>query len=202
MPDVIHISFIDAHKNPLFLSTSYYKGIFSICQIHWFFTHPLLYFENILRLGGIFMLFDKNGYYMMLPKSNLDYDFAVDIMGEKMPTSLDLYTPEEGLRRGNLFKREYRPYKNYIPREITVSNAREKSLLEIQKLDFAITDLNLYLDLNPRDQEAYKLFSKYTKECDLKKEEYKRTYGPILLDGLTDEYEWSMGVWPWEEGRM
>lgn len=149
------------------------------------------------------MLFDKNGYYMMLPKKNdLDYDFAIDIMGESNPTSLDLYSPEEALRRGNLFRNQYRPYKNYTPAELKVSNERERSLLEIQKLAFAIDDLNLYLDLNPTDREAYRLFSKYTKECDAKKEEYKRKFGPVLLDQLTDEYEWSMGVWPWEEGRM
>lgn len=152
-----------------------------------------------------FMLFDKNGYYMVLPKTETkdkDYDFAIDIMGGEKVDSCDLYSLDEALRRGNLYKNLYRPYKNYEPRVLVVANEREKALLEIQKLDFAITDLNLYLDLNPMDREAYRLFSKYVKECDSKKEEYKKVFGPIMLDQLTDEYEWSMGVWPWEEGRM
>ena len=31
-----------------------------------------------------------------------------------------------------------------------------------------------------------------------KKEEYTAVYGPLCLDDLTEEWEWSKGVWPWE----
>jgi len=150
------------------------------------------------------MLFDKDGFYMIASTKD-DYDFAIDIMpiSEGMSgTKENLYDPKEGLRRGNLFPKLYDPYMNYEPREIKVRTEREKCLLEIQRLDFAINDLNLYLDIYPNDREAYRLFSKYVEECKMKKENYKRIYGPLMLDEITDDYEWGTGVWPWEEGGM
>jgi len=79
---------------------------------------------------------------------------------------------------------------------------RERRLYEIQKLNFAINDLNLYLDLNPNDMTAFKTFRTYVTECNKKKEDYTKIFGPLTLDEVTDEYEWSTGVWPWEEGGM
>lgn len=151
------------------------------------------------------MLFDKNGFYL-IGTSDANYDFALDIMNgktdlKKMPV-LDVYDPSEALKRGNLFPHLYKPYKSCEPASIKVSTEREKCLLEIQKLDFAINDLNLYLDLNPDDEKMYYLMCKYVEESKCKKDEYKRLYGPLMLDDLTDEYEWSKSIWPWEEGRM
>ncbi len=151
------------------------------------------------------MLFDKNGFYMIdTPKK--DYDFAIDIMTGNTDNlsskSVDLYNLDEGFRRGNAFPKLYRPYKNYEPGQVKVRSEREKCLLEIQKLDFFITDLNLYLDIHPDDMGAYRLFKEYVEACRKKKDEYKKIYGPLLLDQLTDEYEWSSSVWPWERKGM
>ncbi len=145
------------------------------------------------------MLFDKNGFYMLAPSEN--YDFGIDFLpyaNEKTNT----YNPTEALRRGNLFPKLYKPYKNYEPGEVKVYTEREKCLLEIQKLDFVINDLNLYLDINPDDKAMYKKFMECVEECRKKKDEYKRIYGPLVLDDLTNEYEWSTGVWPWERKGM
>lgn len=147
------------------------------------------------------MLFDKNGIYYMPIKKDLDYDFAIDIMGEKDSAS-NLFDLETALQKGNLFKDLYKPYKSYTPRTIKVNTAREKCLLEIQELDFSIGDLNLYLDLYPDDLEAFTLFSKLTREYLKKTAEYASTFGPLTLDQTGSEYEWSKGVWPWEEGGM
>lgn len=150
------------------------------------------------------MLFDKNGFYMVEQNIN-DYDFAIDIMNGQVPTvnkGVEIYDLKEALRRGNLFPKLYDPYKNYVPREIKVNTEREKCLLEIQELDFAISDLNLYLDNYPCDKQAYDLFKKYTEECKKKKEYYTKVFGPLVLSELTDEYEWSTGVWPWEGSGM
>lgn len=153
------------------------------------------------------MLFDKNGIYYMddAPKF---YDFAIDIMNNndnKMDMStntIKLYNIDEALKRGNAFPTLYDEYKNYSPSEIRVNNGREALLLEIQKLDFSINDLNLYLDLNPSDNYTYQIFKKYVNECKQKKEEYTKQYGPLVLDNLTEKWTWSVGVWPWEEGNM
>lgn len=146
------------------------------------------------------MLFDKNGFYMVEQSKN-DYDFAIDIIGGKAleaSTNPKIYDLKEALRKGNLFPNLYHQYKNFVPREIKVATEREKCLLEIQELDFSIADLNLYLDVYPNDKQAYETFKKYTEECKRKKEYYTKVFGPLTLDELTDDYEWSTGVWPWE----
>ena len=148
------------------------------------------------------MLFDKNGFYLVeTPSTNKGYDFALDIINADFDRP-KLYDITEGLERGNLFPGLYDPYKNYAPGKLKVSCERDKKLLEIQKLDFAISDLNLYLDLHPDDMSVYNIFKSYVMECKNKKKEFTKIYGPLMLDELTDEYEWSKGVWPWEEGVM
>lgn len=143
------------------------------------------------------MLFDMNGYYLTNPNTK-DYDFAIDIINGGSNNKFKIYDLEEALRRGNLYPNLYHGYKNYEPAIVKVETEREKCLLEIQRLEFSITDLNLYLDLYPEDRNAYEVFKKYVMECKKKKEEYTRIYGPLCLDDLTDEWEWSKGVWPWE----
>lgn len=147
------------------------------------------------------MLFDKNGFYML----DDGYDFAIDIINGNIPKqnkSSEMYTLKEALEKGNLYPKIYKGYKNYKPATIKVKNEREKCLLEIQELDFSLNELNLYLDLFPNDKYAYSIFKKYTEEMKRKCENYSKIYGPLLLSDLTQDYEWSMGVWPWEEGRM
>lgn len=147
------------------------------------------------------MLFDKNGYYFIDNNQKEAYDFTMSIMPNDME-KIKTYDLNEALKKGNLFPKLYDEYKNYKPGNLMVDTKRESALLEIQKLEFSITDLNLYLDLYPNDNYAYKILTSYIKECKAKKEEYTRIYGPLMLDDLTDEYEWSTGVWPWEEGGM
>lgn len=146
------------------------------------------------------MLFDKNGFYLIEPQ-NKDYDFAIDIMGGTNQ-NFNVYDLTEALEKGNVFPNLYRPYKNYKAGKLNPKTEREKMLLEIQKLDFSINDLNLYLDMYPEDKESYRLFKSYVEECKKKKNAYTNVFGPLTLDSLTDEYEWSTGVWPWEEGGM
>ena len=157
------------------------------------------------------MLFDKNGFYYIDNNGINDnnYDFAVDIMNgnaKEDNTSkngiVKLYDIDEAFIKGNAYPNLYKPYKNYVPSNVKVDSQRERALLEIQKLDFMINELNLYLDLYPDDESVYRLFKEYVDRCKKKKEEYTRTYGPIMLEDLTNEYEWSTGVWPWEEGAM
>ncbi len=146
------------------------------------------------------MLFDKNGFYMIEPQEK-DYDFALDIINGKGP-SLEIYDLDEALEKGNLFPKLYTPYKNYKPGKLKVFTERERMLLNIQMLEFSITDLNLYLDMHPEDKDAYRVFKSYVEECKKAKKEFTNIFGPLTLDNLTDEYEWSMGPWPWEEGGM
>ena len=148
------------------------------------------------------MLFDKNGFYLPENSYKDDYDFAVSILDGSYDNKFKIYDLAEAFKKRNLFPGLYAPYKKFGESEPKVSGSREKALYEIQKLDFSINDLNLYLDIYPHDVYAYHIFKKYVQECKKKKEEYTKIYGPLMLEDLTDEYEWSKSVWPWEEGRM
>ena len=80
---------------------------------------------------------------------------------------------------------------------------RKKLLCEIGKVDFALKDLNLYLDTHPYDQQALDAFGRYNS---IKKQltmEYTENFGPIVLDMLEDncqEWKWALQDWPWERG--
>ena len=60
------------------------------------------------------------------------------------PTSIsEILTPKQGLNLGNLFASEYDRYKDYRPRELRARSEKERALLEIRELSFAVNDLNL-----------------------------------------------------------
>ena len=74
--------------------------------------------------------------YFNLPKNyKNDYD--------EMMRPNNIVDPSTGLVLGNMYKDEYKQYKNYMQKRITVNSEREKMLLKIQELDFALNDLNL-----------------------------------------------------------
>jgi len=146
------------------------------------------------------MLFDANDLF-----KNLDYDVNLNIFDlfKDKDCKVELYSVEEGFLRGNMFKGLYEPYKNYQPYRIEFSNERERLLFNVQKYDFAINDLNLYLDLYPKDEYVFCLFKQYVEEYEKAKKEYECRYGPLMItDDAGNTYDWSKNPWPWDrEGR-
>lgn len=149
------------------------------------------------------MLFENNDY-------NFDYDL-LNLAGfnfnrpEKFyttPTSTNgrLVTPEEGLQRGNMWKEEYVPYKGLTYEKVIPTNEKEMMLFKIMEMEFAVNDLNLYLDLHPEDSEIYEKFKEYTTTCIRLKDEYAKKYGPLTLSETVENnsYEWMKNPWPWE----
>ena len=113
----------------------------------------------------------------------------------------NLFNPYEGLIRGNLFKNIYDPYKNQKPYAIKPVNIQAKMLTDIDSLEFALIDLNLYLDIYPDDKDAIMLFNKYRNEQNELLHNYQNEYGPILLnsDALNNmPWMWDNKPWPWE----
>lgn len=108
------------------------------------------------------------------------------------------YSPKEGLLRGNLFKDSFDPYKDYIIRNIEPTTEKEAILLKIYEYDFAVNELNLYLDLNKDDKEAFTLFKKYVSEYKKYVNMWESKYGPLSLMGNMNSYDWVKGPWPWE----
>ena len=113
----------------------------------------------------------------------------------------DLADPKTALDRGNLFNNLYSPYKNYKYRPLKPSNKREELLYNILMHNFALTELNLYLDLNKRDSNMINLYNKYLNNKKKLINEYERNFGPLTLDGInigSNEWNWTVSPWPWE----
>ncbi len=113
----------------------------------------------------------------------------------------NLFNPYQGLIRGNLFKNIYQPYKNEKPYEIKPMNEQAKMLTELDSLEFALVDLNLYLDVYPDDREAIQLFNQYRIERQNLLNQYQNKYGPILIssEALNQApWMWDNRPWPWE----
>ena len=144
------------------------------------------------------MLFETNDYNDNYGLDLSFFNIPMNEMSEKKDTKL--YNSKEGFLKGNMFKDEFDPYKNYPVATIMPKNKKEEIALKIYELDFAINDLNLYLDLHPEDQEMFNLFKKYVKEANRYKEEYINLVGPLCLTDVTStSYNW-LNDWPWEKG--
>ncbi len=111
----------------------------------------------------------------------------------------DILSPKQGLTLGNLFASEYDRYKDYKPREIRVSNEKERLMLSIYELSFAINDLNLKLDVDPNNRTYFNLLKDYAKKLDGLVKDYSNKYGAleVCLD-LNNNYSWIKNPWPWE----
>lgn len=79
------------------------------------------------------------------------------------------------------------------------ANEREQLLYEIQLLTTDVVNYNLYLDVNPNNQEAIRLFNEYQNQLMLLTKEYEQKYGSISLASETlNQYPWNwlQGPWP------
>ncbi len=150
------------------------------------------------------MLFDNN---------DVDLDFALlNLAGLNTPNNMNsskfdmssmfnknILPAKEGFLRGNMFKDEYKPYKNLTYINIRPKNEREAKLFNVMQYSFAINDLNLYLDLHPEDTTTLKLFQDMVKEEKEAKKEYMQSYGPLTVSKVKgDKFDWIDNPWTWE----
>ena len=114
---------------------------------------------------------------------------------------LDNFEPYEGFIRGNMFKQLYDPYKTGSPYEIKPMNEQAELLTYIDALCFACVDLNLYLDVFPKNKEIINLYNKYNNQKKELMDKYQEKFGPLTLDSdALDAYPWSWNErpWPWD----
>lgn len=138
-------------------------------------------------------MFDNNLDYFNLNKIDLDY-----YNKDKKETNLDL---ENGFFLGNIFIDTYKPYKNYKSKRINAYSEQQKLMLAIQELDFILNDLNLYLDINPKDMKMYEIFKKYALELEELKKKYYEKYQVLeLCKDTKGKYTWITEPWPWDGG--
>lgn len=141
------------------------------------------------------MFFDGNEFAFGMPM----LEENIKNFNYKMAKDNKLVTSKEGFLRGNMFVDEYDPYKNMTYFQLKPTTEQEILLYSIMEKEFAVNDLNLYLDLNPEDKEMYEKFKKYTKECMELKDMYAKKYGPLTLNQIESQnYEWQKNPWPWD----
>lgn len=142
------------------------------------------------------MLFENNNYdFDVLSLAGLTFEEPPKRFGY----SDKIIDSKEGFLKGNMFKDEYVPYKNMHYKMLKPTNEREALLYKIMEVEFAVNDLNLYLDMHPEDINVYEKFKMYVKECIRLKDEYAKKYGPLTLDQTeSNTYEWMKNPWPWD----
>jgi len=106
------------------------------------------------------------------------------------------YQAATGLIRGTLYPALDLPFMGMV-------NQKEKNrtaLHQLQTMNFAISELGLYLDTHSDDQEAMDLFDQYVERYAEALQQYERQHGPTTQMGaaLDESYEWIKDPWPWD----
>ena len=106
------------------------------------------------------------------------------------------YEARRGLIRGTLFPGLDLPFQG----RVNTKEFNTTPMTELQTLNFAIQELQLYLDTHENDADAfaaYKGFLKLSKEAHRR---YVELYGPICRKDMADcpRFSWLDGAWPWE----
>ncbi len=112
--------------------------------------------------------------------------------------NLNLFNPYEGYLKGNAFKDEYKPYKNYKVAKLNINSEKDEMLVGIGEYSFMMHDVNLYLDVHPNDSEALAKFTEYRNKVNDLITKYERKYGPLCIKNVNDNksFNW-INRWPW-----
>ena len=81
------------------------------------------------------------------------------------------------------------------------NQTRDDMLERIKSLNFAITELALYLDTHSNDEKALCLHRKYCKEYRELTDKYQKVYGPLTIEFPCNKWRWLEEPWPWEGGN-
>ena len=74
-------------------------------------------------------------------------------------------------------------------------------LEELQAVDFACVELNLYLDTHPDDLEAIKQYNTLTKKAKELRQAFEERFGPLMHFGHSysvHPWAWIDSPWPWQ----
>lgn len=83
-------------------------------------------------------------FYPPYPYQNIEEEYLNEYRGNG-----NLFTPNQTLEYGNIFKKEYKSYKGYQPYKINIKS--ENSILNLIAMQDYLHDLKLYLDVYPND---------------------------------------------------
>lgn len=81
------------------------------------------------------------------------------------------------------------------------SNMNQNDMLRrIMELEFATTDLNLYLDNHPDDREALEMFTKLCAMLKSLEYDYSQRFEPLTACDSKNQtpFQWVQTAWPWK----
>lgn len=116
-------------------------------------------------------------------------------------SSSKLYDPYQGFIRGNMFPNLYNSYKEKRPIDLQPKTEQEEMLMYLDSLAFAAHDINLYLDIYPKDKDMIEAFSNYRKQANQVMDKYEEMYGPLVVNSEANTvypWAWDNKPWPWE----
>ena len=116
-------------------------------------------------------------------------------------SNMMLYGPYEGYVKGNLFRNLYDQYKSYRPMSLAPSSEREEALLNLNQIQFAMHELNLYLDVYPNDANIMRQFVSYRNTYNDLLNQYENRYGALNVNSTSLNsvpFGWVDQTWPWE----
>lgn len=75
-------------------------------------------------------------------------------------------------------------------------------LHRLQAVQFALVELQLYLDTHPTDNKAKEQYTKFSDYLKNYIPLYEKQFGPLFQYGLSNDYKnnspWVQQPWPWE----
>ena len=106
------------------------------------------------------------------------------------------YQAGTGLIRGTIYPGLDLPFLNMV----NTSELSKTLTHQLQALHFAISELGLYLDTHPTDQDAMELFEQYTEMYEDALQKSEENGRPTLqMHAVRDgRYRWIDGPWPWD----
>lgn len=126
----------------------------------------------------------------------LDFEELSRNLNPSGANNIDVATVIEGFSKGNMDQDLYNPYRNYKP---ILLNKNDPAIMA-KAYWFAITDLQLYLDVHPDDMATKELFNKYVEEFHRLEKQVESKDGPITVASnynLTPTWVWQKN-WPFE----
>jgi len=73
--------------------------------------------------------------------------------------------------------------------------------MQIKAYQFSVTDIALYLDTHPEDENALCLHKEYCKKLKDLRDMYQKVYGPLTIEYPCNKWRWLEEPWPWERGN-
>lgn len=106
------------------------------------------------------------------------------------------YMAGKGMIRGTMYPGLDLPF-------MGMENKNEKNKTDLQKLqalNFAVSELGLYLDTHADDKDAVALYNQYVEQYAEQLRQFEQKHGSTTQMGaaLTGKYDWLDEPWPWD----